>query len=60
MLQRASAAFGQSYDQLAQDYPVKRIVSADEIARVVMWLASPDASAVHAPNIDASAGYLAR
>ena len=60
MLRRAAAAFGMSYQQIAQDYPVKRIVSADEIARVVMWLASPDAGAIHGANIDASAGYLAK
>ena len=60
MLRRAAAAFGMSYEQIAQDYPVKRIVSADEIARVVMWLALPDAGAIHGTNIDASAGYLAK
>jgi NAD(P)-dependent dehydrogenase (short-subunit alcohol dehydrogenase family) len=60
MLRRAAAAFALSYEQIAQDYPVKRIVGADEIARVVMWLASPDAGAVHGANIDASAGYLAK
>ena len=60
MLRRAAAAFGMSYEQIAQDYPVKRIVSADEIARVVTWLASQNAGAIHGANLDASAGYLAK
>jgi len=45
---------------MAEDYPVKRIVAPAEISQVVMWLASPGASAVHGANIDASAGYLAQ
>lgn len=60
MLRRAAEAFGTSYDQMAQDYPVKRIVAPQEISQVVMWLASPNASAVHGADIDASAGYLAQ
>lgn len=60
MLRRAAAAFGMTYEQVAQDYPVKRIVNVDEIVGVVMWLASPNASAIHGTNVDASAGYLAK
>lgn len=60
MLRRASAAFGTSYEQMAQDYPVKRIVAPQEISQVVMWLASPAASSVHGADIDASGGYLAQ
>ena len=60
MLRRASEAFGTTYEQMAQDYPVKRIVAPQEISQVVMWLASPGASAVHGADIDASAGYLAQ
>ncbi|MFK3978824.1 SDR family NAD(P)-dependent oxidoreductase [Micromonospora sp. NPDC050397] len=58
MLERAAAGFGVTYEQIAQDYPIKRIVNPDEIARVVMWLASDDATAVIGTDIDASGGYL--
>lgn len=58
MLRRAAAEFGVTYEEIAQDYPIKRIVSADEIARVVLWLASADASPVVGTDIDASGGYL--
>jgi NAD(P)-dependent dehydrogenase (short-subunit alcohol dehydrogenase family) len=58
MLRRAAAAFGVTYEQIAQGYPVKRIVRPEEMATVVMWLASADASAVVGTDIDASGGYL--
>ena len=45
-------------DQIAQDYPVQRIVQPEEMARVVMWLASDDATAIVGTDIDASGGYL--
>jgi len=59
MLRRAAAAFGVSYDQIAQDYPIKRIVRPEEIAAVVMWLASDESSAMAGADVDASGGYLA-
>ncbi|WP_043636462.1 SDR family NAD(P)-dependent oxidoreductase [Nonomuraea candida] len=58
MLRRAAEAFGMTYEQIAQDYPIKRIVQPQEMARVVMWLASEDASAVLGTDVDASGGYL--
>ncbi|WP_329087353.1 SDR family NAD(P)-dependent oxidoreductase [Streptosporangium sp. NBC_01469] len=58
MLERAARAFGVTYEQIAQDYPIKRIVEPQEIARVVMWLASDDATAVIGTDIDTSGGYL--
>ncbi|NRQ33064.1 SDR family oxidoreductase [Nonomuraea sp. NN258] len=58
MLRRAAEAFGVTYEQIAQDYPIKRIVQPQEMARVVMWLASDDATAVLGTDIDASGGYL--
>ncbi|WP_090933470.1 SDR family NAD(P)-dependent oxidoreductase [Nonomuraea jiangxiensis] len=60
MLRRAAEAFGVTYEQIAQDYPIKRIVGADEIARVVMFLASDDSSAVVGHDLDTTGGYLAR
>lgn len=59
MLRRAAAAFGMTYEEIAQDYPVKRIVAASEMATVVMFLASDAASAIHGTDLDASGGYLA-
>jgi NAD(P)-dependent dehydrogenase (short-subunit alcohol dehydrogenase family) len=59
MLRRAAAAFGSTYEELALDYPVRRIVAPEEMAAVVMFLASDAASAVHGTDIDASGGYLA-
>ncbi|MEU6644737.1 SDR family oxidoreductase [Saccharomonospora sp. NPDC046836] len=58
MLRRAAEAFGMTYEQIAQDYPIRRIVHADEIARVIMWLSTPDAAAVVGTDVDASGGYL--
>ncbi|WP_198161646.1 SDR family oxidoreductase [Nocardia puris] len=46
------------YDQIAQDYPVGRIVRAEEMAAVAMFLASDDAGAVLGHDLDASGGYL--
>ena len=59
MLRRAAAAFGMTLDEIAKDYPVQRIVQPEEMARVVLWLASDDATAVVGTDIDASGGYLA-
>jgi NAD(P)-dependent dehydrogenase (short-subunit alcohol dehydrogenase family) len=58
MLRRAAAAFGVTYEQIAQDYPIKRIVRPEEMATVVMWLSSDQSSAVTGTNLDASGGYL--
>jgi NAD(P)-dependent dehydrogenase (short-subunit alcohol dehydrogenase family) len=58
MLRRAAEAFGMTYEQIAQDYPIRRIVHPDEIARVIMFLASADASAVVGQDLDATGGYL--
>ncbi|KAB2345562.1 SDR family NAD(P)-dependent oxidoreductase [Actinomadura rudentiformis] len=58
MLERAAKAFGMTYEQIAQGYPIKRIVRAEEMARVIMWLASDEASPVVGTDLDASGGYL--
>lgn len=59
MLRRAAEAFGVTYEQIAQDYPIKRIVRPEEMAAVAMWLASDEASALAGADVDASGGYLA-
>lgn len=58
MLRRAAEAFGLTYEQIAQDYPIKRIVAAEEIATIVMFLASADSSAMVGHDVDATGGYL--
>jgi NAD(P)-dependent dehydrogenase (short-subunit alcohol dehydrogenase family) len=58
MLRRGAEAFGMTYEQIAQNYQIKRIVRPDEIARVAMFLASADASAVVGQDLDATGGYL--
>ena len=59
MLRRAAEAFGMTYEEIAQDYPIKRIVAAEEMATIVMFLASADSSAVVGQDLDATGGYLA-
>ncbi|SFH34439.1 short chain dehydrogenase [Amycolatopsis regifaucium] len=58
MLRRAAEAFGLTCEQIERDYPIKRIVRPEELATVVMWLSSPESSAVTGTDVDASGGYL--
>lgn len=58
MLRRAAEAFGMTYEEIARDYPIGRIVGAQEMARVMMWLGSPDAAPLIGTDVDASGGYL--
>ncbi|MGC9541863.1 SDR family NAD(P)-dependent oxidoreductase [Streptomyces sp. UG1] len=58
MLRRAAEAFGMTYEEIAQGYPIKRIVRAEEMAAVVMWLSSQESGAVIGSDLDASGGYL--
>ncbi|MEU6036026.1 SDR family NAD(P)-dependent oxidoreductase [Actinomadura sp. NPDC047616] len=58
MLRRAAEAFDMTYEEIAQDYPIKRIVSAEEMARVMMWLGSAEAAPVVGTDVDVSGGYL--
>lgn len=59
MLRRALAAWKTDFKTVAQDYPLKRIVNAEEIARAVMWLSSDEASCIVGMDVDATGGYLA-
>ena len=43
-------------EQLAKSVPLGRSGTADEVARTVLWLASDDASYVHAAVVDVSGG----
>ncbi len=59
MLRRAAEAFGVTYEEIARDFPIRRIVRAEEMATIVMFLASADSSAVVGHDLDATGGYLA-
>lgn len=60
MLRRALAAWNTDFKRVAQDYPIKRIVNAEEIARAVMWLSSDEASCITGMDVDATGGYLTK
>ncbi|GAB2823651.1 SDR family oxidoreductase [Streptomyces daliensis] len=58
MLRRAAKAFGVTYEQIAQDYPVGRVLAPEEMARVMMWLGSTEAAPLIGTDVDVSGGYL--
>jgi NAD(P)-dependent dehydrogenase (short-subunit alcohol dehydrogenase family) len=60
MLRRALAAWNTDFETVAQDYPIKRIVMPEEIARSVMFLSSDDASCITGMDLDATGGYLTK
>jgi len=60
MLRRALAAWNTNFEAVSQDYPIKRIVRAEEIARSVMFLCSDDASCITGMDLDATGGYLTK
>ncbi|TFI54632.1 SDR family oxidoreductase [Mastigocladus laminosus UU774] len=60
MLRRALNAWNTDFKTVSQDYPIKRIVNAEEIARTVMWLSSDDASCITGMDVDATGGYLTK
>jgi NAD(P)-dependent dehydrogenase (short-subunit alcohol dehydrogenase family) len=60
MLRRALAAWKTDFEAVSQEYPLKRIVKSEEIARTVMWLSSDDASCIVGMDVDATGGYLTK
>ena len=60
MLRRALSAWNTDFETVAQDFPIKRIVNPEEIARGVMWLASAEPIAVIGTDLDATGGYLSK
>lgn len=57
---RESFAFQKlSYEQVAPSFVTPRIMITDEIARVVMFLASDEASSVNGMDLDVTGGQLA-
>lgn len=58
---RESFAFQKvTYDQAAEGFVTKRVMSADEMARAVLFLASNEASSVTGMDLDVTGGQLAR
>ena len=60
MLRRALAAWNTNFETVAQEYPIKRIVQADEIAKTVLWLSSADPTCIAGTDIDVTGGYLTK
>ena len=60
MLRRALAAWKIDFETVAKDYPIKRIVKAEEIAKTVLWLSSADPSCIVGTDIDVTGGYLTK
>lgn len=60
MLRRALAAWKTDMETTAKDFPIKRIVQPEEIARAVMFLASDEATCIVGMDVDATGGYLTK
>jgi NAD(P)-dependent dehydrogenase (short-subunit alcohol dehydrogenase family) len=58
MLERALIGFKTTPEAVAQTIPIRRTSTTEEIARVVMFLASDDASTLSGMDIDATGGML--
>ncbi|MEP0878190.1 SDR family oxidoreductase [Funiculus sociatus GB2-M2] len=60
MLRRAMAAWKLSEEQIANEYPLKRLVAPEEIAKTVLWLSSADPTCIIGTDIDVTGGYLTK
>jgi NAD(P)-dependent dehydrogenase (short-subunit alcohol dehydrogenase family) len=60
MLRRVLSSWGMTTQAAAKEYPVNRLATPEEMARVVMWLSSPDATIIIGTDIDATGGYLTK
>jgi len=58
MLDRALEEFGVTHEDIAAAIPIRRITTPEEIARIVMFLASDEASTLSGMDIDATGGML--
>jgi NAD(P)-dependent dehydrogenase (short-subunit alcohol dehydrogenase family) len=58
MLERALVGFKTTPEAVAQTIPIRRISTTEEIARIVMFLASDDASTLSGMDVDATGGML--
>lgn len=60
MLRASLAHFGSSLEQAAENAPLGRVNTTDEMARAVMFLASEDATSLHGMDLDVTGSFLAR
>lgn len=60
MLRRALTSWGARIEDTAEGYPVKRLATAEEMARAVMFLASDEATIIVGTDFDATGGYLTK
>ena len=60
MLRRALAAWKTDFETVAKEYPIKRIVKAEEIAKTVLWVSSADPTCIVGTDIDVTGGYLTK
>ena len=58
MLERALVGFGTTPEAVAQTIPIRRISTPEEIARIVLFLASDEASTLSGMDVDATGGML--
>ena len=59
MLRRSFEYQGLTYEQMASNFVMPRIMSTEEMARAVMFLASEEASAINGMDLDVTGGQLA-
>lgn len=60
MLRDSFAYYKVTARQSAEGMPIKRISTAEEMARAVMWLSSDEATSVTGMDLDITGGWLAR
>lgn len=58
MLRRALMGFKTTAEEIAKTIPIRRINTIEEIARVVMFLSSDEASSVAGMDMDVTGGML--
>ena len=59
MLRRSFEYQGLPYEQMAPNFVTPRIMTTDEMARAVMFLASAEATAIYGMDLDVTGGQLA-
>lgn len=60
MLRRVLKSWNVSPQQVVSDYPIKRLTTAEEMARTVVWLSSADPACIVGTDIDVTGGYLTK